>query len=75
MRAWVARCLAFSVIGVLLCVCFSDSSPAQVAGKVAQPKAPPPKTAPPPSKGKGPKLPDPEDVSLETKDGVSLKAM
>jgi len=36
---------------------------------VPQPKAP---VAPPPKKG--PKLPEPEDVSLETKDGVSIKA-
>jgi pimeloyl-ACP methyl ester carboxylesterase len=33
-----------------------------------------PKPLPMPAKGKGPKLPDPEDISLETKDGVSLKA-
>src|SRR5262245_42903790 len=42
-----------------------------------QPKAPvpPPKAAtPPPPQKKGPKLPEPEDVALETKDGVSIKA-
>jgi pimeloyl-ACP methyl ester carboxylesterase len=46
-----------------------------------QPKAPgfQPKTAPPPAaaspaKKPGPKLPDPEEVSLETRDGMTIKA-
>ena len=35
---------------------------------------PMPKGPPPAAKGKAPKLPEPEDVTLETKDGLSIKA-
>jgi alpha-beta hydrolase superfamily lysophospholipase len=46
-----------------------------VAPKVVAPTAPKVVApASPAAKGKGPKLPEPEDVTLETNDGVSIKA-
>lgn len=45
-----------------------------VAPKSVAPKSVAPTPKPPPGKAKGPKLPEPEDVTLETKDGMSIKA-
>jgi pimeloyl-ACP methyl ester carboxylesterase len=42
--------------------------------RAPQPKALPAKTQPPRTQPKGPKIPEPEDVKLTTKDGVTLTA-
>lgn len=65
----------------------AKAPPKSPPGKAPPPaaKAPPPAaTVPPPAKpappppgkapGKGPKIPEPEDLTLETKDGVTLRA-
>jgi pimeloyl-ACP methyl ester carboxylesterase len=57
------------VIAVLALLLFTGTSKGQVGAKKMTPAAPPPA-----QKGKGPKLPEPEDVALETNDGINIKA-
>jgi len=74
-RAFLASAAGAAAAGWL------SSIEVSVRGQVPPAKKPPtapgpmpPVTKAPPTAKKGPKLPEPEDVSLETKDGVALKA-